>query len=119
MDQPPTNVVDLFPEQEQPVVLAPIERWRELALTFPSIHRAATGDFWPAPELTPGSLDAFVGTIRVHNGLKWSASFMLELWRPGVAWMNTPRWSPVLALQSWDSEHRAAWRRWTVLPEWF
>lgn len=114
MTDTPNNVVQLHPAQPpQPTAL---ERWQELARTFPSVARAASSPGWPSDKLSPGSLDAYLGTVHAHSGLRWAASFLLELWRPGQAWHHAPRWSPAQALGAWDSDHVAAWRRWCVAP---
>ena len=117
MDDMPDNVVQLHPDAEPE--LSPLERWQQLAMTFPSVLRAAAGPHWPSDALTPGSLDAYLGTVHSHGGLRWSASFLLELWRPGQTWHHAPRWSPLQALGAWDSQHVAAWRRWVLCPESF
>ena len=122
MDDPTTpNVVKLFPDAPDPEPL--LRRWKRLANTFPSVHRAVVGavvnDRWPAEDLTPGSLDAYLGTVHAHNGLKWSASFLLEVWSPGSVWHHVPRWSPVMAWSAWDSKHRKAWQAWCAEPHFF
>jgi len=108
------NVVQLHAAQPpQPTAL---QRWQQLALRFPSVARAVGSPCWPCDELTPDALDAYLGTIYAHGGLRWAGSFLLELWRPGACWQHAPRWSPVKALASWDSEHRAAWQGWCSAP---
>lgn len=118
----PSNVVVLFPGKEPPKPKperSALYRWQKLALTFPSVVAAVAGHHWPTEKLTPGSLDAYIATVHAHNGLRWSASFLLAVWKPGARWHNVPAWNPVAALHCWDSKHRKAWQDWCADPKVF
>ena len=130
-DDLPENVVELFPgrEEQEPTRLqkslqkwepeTALQRWQKLALTFPSVIRALVSPNWPHEELTPGTLDAHVASVHSHNGLRWSASFLLAVWKPDARWHHAPAWNPVSAMNCWDSKHRKAWQAWCADPKVF
>jgi len=114
------NVIQLFAADKQPPKEpTALMRWQKLALSFPSVAAALVGNNWPTDTLTPESLDAYIGTVYAHNGIRWAASFLLAVWKPGHNWLNTPNWNPVSAMSCWDSWHKRSWQAWSADPVFF
>ena len=87
-------------------MLDPIQRFRTLALTFPSIARAVQQDA-VEPEFKPEDLEAWLPQASQPGQL--AAYFCLHVWdrRP----FDVSR-----SLQVWDAQHRAAFAAWAAEP---
>jgi hypothetical protein len=88
----------------------PIERWRSLAMSFPSIRRACPSFV----ELTPGSLRRLTLGQDVHALCAFR--FLLHVWEPSRRDYLT--WDASEALSFWDEPHRLAYLTWAARPWW-
>jgi hypothetical protein len=89
-------------------MLTALDRWRDLARTFPVLR-----DYAPAIDtLTPDTLDAWAAE-EASRGAAHAARFLLETWNGRYPW-KVGTFDLFEALAAWDSGQRAAFQAWAA-----
>lgn len=87
-------------------------RLQKLAHSFPSLRDAPGISAWDPEALDDWAIGPVPG-----SGAFRSAQFILSVWNSQADW-KCGTFCAVRALQTWDSDHRAAFQAWVVEPWW-
>lgn len=87
-----------------------MQKMEALALSFPSLERAAGVSPWDAEAFA-----AWAAGPAPSQGMRCAAQFVLTVWNHYVEW-ECGRFDVMEALSCWDDRHRAAFLGWAANP---